>query len=320
VTEVPALVIEGLTKTFNRRRMPPVHAVRDISFQVKRGEVVGLLGPNGAGKTTTIKCILGLMLPTAGEIRVMGYDHRHQYREVVRNTSAVLEGSRNIYWRLSPRENLDFFSGLYGIPLAQSRPYTDHLLELFRLQDVRHRLVQELSSGMKQKVAVACALAARTPVVFLDEPTLGLDVETSYELRATLKRLARDEGRTIMVSSHDMDVIQDICRRVVIINQGAIVVDDLVDNLLSLFRTRAYRFTLTNGHQPELEAWVRRRFPGAEVQRTHDRTVIETVLPEAGDLYELIDLIRASGLFITGISQEEPDLEEAFLKLVRKGA
>ncbi|MEW6522794.1 MAG: ABC transporter ATP-binding protein [Bacillota bacterium] len=319
-SNVPALEVAGLEKTFFSRKKAPVHAVRGISFTVSQREVVGLLGPNGAGKTTTIKCILGLMNPTAGEVRVMGYDLKTEYRKLVRSTCAVLEGSRNIYWRMTPRENLDFFTGLYGIPLEKSRPYSEHLLRVFRLEEKRHALVQELSSGMKQKVAVACALASRSPLVFLDEPTLGLDVETSYELRETLKQLAKDEGRAIVVSSHDMDVIQDVCSRVIIIKQGSIIVDDQLENLLQLFRTRAYRFTLSNGHAVDLEQAVVAHFPGTTVSRAADRTVLEVILPRAGDLYRFVDLVRESGLFIAGINQKEPDLEEAFLQLVRKGA
>lgn len=317
---VPALEVTGLAKTFTSRKKPPVHAVRNISFTVQQREVVGLLGPNGAGKTTTIKCILGLMIPSAGTVRVMGNDLGRQYRQLVRSACAVLEGSRNIYWRMTPRENLDFFTGLYGIPLQRSRPYTDHLLRVFRLEDKRLAQVQELSSGMKQKVAVACALAPRTPLVFLDEPTVGLDVETSYELRETLKQLVKEESRTIIVSSHDMAVIQDLCRRVIIIKQGSIIVDDQVEKLLQLFRTRAYRFTLSNGHDPGLEQAVAAQFPGANISRTADRTELEVVLPRSEDLYRFVDLVRESGLFIAGINQKEPDLEEAFLQLVREEA
>jgi ABC-2 type transport system ATP-binding protein len=298
---VPALEVTGLAKTFTSRKKPPVHAVRNISFTVQQREVVGLLGPNGAGKTTSIKCILGLMIPSAGTVRVMGNDLGRDYRQLVRSACAVLEGSRNIYWRMTPRENLDF-------------------LRVFRLEEKRLSQVQELSSGMKQKVAVACALAPRTPLVFLDEPTVGLDVETSYELRETLKQLVKEEGRTIIVSSHDMAVIQDLCRRVIIIKQGSIIVDDQVENLLQLFRTRAYRFTLSNGHDACLEQAVAAKFPGANITRTAECTELEVILPKSEDLYRFVDLVRESGLFIAGINQKEPDLEEAFLQLVREEA
>ncbi len=199
---------------------------------------------NGAGKTTTIKCILGLMTPTAGSVRVMGYDPRTRWSEVLRRVSAVLEGSRNVYWRLSARENLEFFTGLHGLSVSRQRPYMRGLLDRFGLSDRADVPVQELSGGLRQKVAVACALALRTPVVFLDEPTLGLDVETSYDLRRLLKELAAEERRTIILSSHDMDVVQDVCRQVIVIRQGRIVAHDTVENLLSLFRTRAYRVAL----------------------------------------------------------------------------
>ena len=315
-----ALRVTDLTKTFGRGKKYEVQAVRGVSFGVKNGEIVGLLGPNGAGKTTTIKCILGLMLPTRGQIEVMGYDFYRQYRQLVRSTSAVLEGSRNLYWRLSPRENLDFFTGLHGIPLALSRPYSEHLLRVFGLEVKKDAVVQELSSGMKQKVAVACALALRTPVVFLDEPTLGLDVETSYELRDILKRLAREEGRTLIMSSHDMDVIQDVCERVIIIKDGSIIVDDRVDNLLEVFRTRSYRFTLSNGPGLDWHFDLGKKFPGLTVIPQGESMILEVTLPRPSDLYAFMDALRDQGLMVEGIHQEEPDLEKAFLYLVQKGA
>ena len=315
-----ALWVEGLRKTFaSSKKKPPVEAVRDISFQVECGEVIGLLGPNGAGKTTTIKCILGLMIPTEGRIEVMGYDFQRQYRQLIRSTSAVLEGSRNLYWRLSPLENLDFFTGLHGIDKSISRPYTEHLLRAFHLEDKRHMTLQELSAGMKQKVAVACALATRTPLVFLDEPTLGLDIETSYELRETLAGLAREEGRTLVISSHDMDVVQDVCQRVIIIKQGSIVADDRVNNLLELFRRRSYRFILSNGHNLDWEGRMGINFHVLDVEKQGEHMALDVDLPRPNDLYAFMDLLRELGLVVERIHQEEPDLERAFLHLVGKG-
>ena len=312
-----ALEVQGLTKEFRRRRgKDPVVAVRGLDLQVEPGEVVGLLGPNGAGKTTTIKCILGLMLATRGSVRVFGHDTAHNRSDAARRMSAVLEGSRNIYWRMTATENLEFFTLLHGVPAREARAYNAQLLEVFDLAGRKDVPVQELSAGMRQKVAVACALATRASLVFLDEPTLGLDLETSHELRRLLRELAASEGRTIVLSSHDMATVQDVCRRVVIVKEGRMVVDDSVANLLALFRTRAYRFTLSDGCPDGLEQRLRERFIGVTI--TPGRPVmVEAVLDRAEELYALIEILRTGGVLIDGITQREPDLKEAFLRLVR---
>jgi ABC-2 type transport system ATP-binding protein len=313
------LEIESLTKVFRRRRRPPVTAVDNLDLILHAGEVVGLLGPNGAGKTTIIKCVLGLVRPTAGRITVCGWDVRQQHSKVIEKASAVLEGARNIYWRMTPRENVRFFAGLQGLDYKVHRPYFEELLERFALVDKADEPLLNLSTGMKQKVAVVCALAKQTTLVFLDEPTLGLDVETSLELRAILRDLARDSRRTIVVSSHDMDVIQDVCQRVIIIKEGRIVADDTVDRLLALFRTRAYRIVLSDGLSSDIRRQLSESVAGLAFEPRGQQTELNFSLPSSEGLYQVIDLIRQGGALIETITQKEPDLEEAFLRVIRDG-
>lgn len=311
------LVIEDLTKIFKRRRSAPITAVDHLNLELNAGEVVGLLGPNGAGKTTIIKCILGLIQPTSGRITVCGWDVSQNHSKVIEHAGAVLEGARNVYWRMTPRENLRFFTGLQGLDYRHNRSFIEELLERFSLLDKAEEPVLNLSTGMKQKVAVVCALARQTTLVFLDEPTLGLDIETSLELRAILRDLARDSKRTIVVSSHDMDVIQDVCERVVIIKAGRAVADDAVDNLLALFRTRAYRVVLSDGLPSEILDQLRDTVDELSLQPLGNQTEITFSLPSPDKLYMVIDLIRQGKALIETITQKEPDLEEAFLRVIR---
>ncbi|MGE5587579.1 MAG: ABC transporter ATP-binding protein [Clostridia bacterium] len=314
----PALEVDHLKKVFRDQGAREVRAVDGITFRVAPGEVVGLLGPNGAGKTTTIKCILGLVRPTSGQVVIFGREVASNYPGILSQVSAVLEGSRNLYWRMTVWENIEFFTGIHGLPQRQHRRYFDHLVERFGLADKRDVEVRKLSQGMKQKTAVVCALAKRAPLVFLDEPTLGLDVETSYELRETLKDLAREENRTVVLSSHNMDVVQDVCQRVVIMAAGRVVADDSIEHLMGLFRTRAYRLAL-RGPAPEgLEAGLAARFSGLELQSSSHMTHVRLQLPEPDDIYTLMDLLRDAGATVEEISQEEPDLETVFLEIVRK--
>jgi ABC-2 type transport system ATP-binding protein len=316
------LTVSNLRKTF-RDRKKPVEAVKAISFSVERGEMVGLLGPNGAGKTTTIKCILGLVKPDAGVITVNGVDCSKDQRMALRNMSAVLEGARNTYWRLTTWENIAYFAGLHGIPEKTGKEYFEYLLDVLRLREKRDTEVRNLSSGYKQKTAVACALAKKTPLVFLDEPTLGLDVESSYELREALRKLQSEEGRTILVSSHDMHVVQDICQRAVIISQGEVVADRTIPELLKLFGTRKYRVVVAGEGEDEVAGNAREAvggaFPKASFRKVGGALEATVDLSDQGDIYRLVDVLKRAGAVLDSITQEEVDLEKAFLEIVRRG-
>ena len=311
------LKVESLTKVYNRRRGKETVAVDDISFSVGKNEVVGLLGPNGAGKTTTIKCICTLIGPTKGTISVNGTDAVKNARAVLQKVTAVLEGNRNIYWRLSVRENLEFFAGLQGIPLRRVRSYIDELIELFQLKEKEKTPARKLSRGMQQKLAVACALVKRTDILLLDEPTLGLDVEISHELRFALKEMAQRGERTIILSSHDMNVVQDICERVIIINDGRIVTDDKVDNLLKLFQASAYRFEIEAQLSDLQRRRLQERFKLLKINDTDHYTEIEAELEDGNHIYEIMDILKAGNSRIKSIDRKDPNMEEVFLHIVK---
>lgn len=311
--ETKALAVRNLHKAYGSGD-DVVTAVDDVSFTVNRGEVVGILGPNGAGKTTTIKSILGLVEPTDGTITVDGVDPSKAGSAVYQHVSAVLEGARNVYWRLTVRENLRYFTGIQGVHPDTADDEHDRLLGLVDLEAKADEPVRNLSRGMQQKASLACALARDTPVVFLDEPTLGLDVEAARDLRREIRRLAEEENRTIVLSSHDMDVIQDICDRVVILNEGRVVADDTVDALVDLFATQTYQLDLA----------VR---PDTLVLNAFDTTWVseesfEVVLTDSDELYELMRTLESAGVAIQQITALEPDFEDVFLSVIeqREGA
>ena len=217
----PIIEARHLMKSYKKRKSKEyIQAVNDISFTVNKGEIVGLLGPNGAGKTTTIKMICGLLIPDAGTITINGMDNREKRLGALRHISAVLEGNRNLYWRLTVRENLEYFAGNRGASRKDVAQQIEVLLTSFHLKEKEHELVNRLSRGMQQKLAIAVAMLADSDVILLDEPTLGLDVETGYEVRELLRTIVDEYNRTIIISSHDMNVIQELCDRTVIINDG----------------------------------------------------------------------------------------------------
>ncbi|WP_156645837.1 ABC transporter ATP-binding protein [Lentibacillus sp. JNUCC-1] len=310
--------VKDLNKQYKKRRTKEyVKAVQHVSFQVKRGEILGLLGPNGAGKTTTIKMICGLLVPDSGTIRINGIDNQKNRLQALRQISAVLEGNRNLYWRLSVRENLEYFAGNRGFSRKAVRARVDELLDQFNLKDKEHELVNRLSRGMQQKLAIAVAMLADSEVILLDEPTLGLDVETGYEVRELLHDIAENHNRTIIISTHDMAVVQALCERTVIINGGKIVTDDRVENLLKLFAARSYVVTIDGELTGQQAALLGETFPDSEYQPDDLQSTLRVDFSNGAKMYDLFDILRVNETQIEAIDRETVDFEQVFMKIVK---
>ncbi|RDI69839.1 ABC transporter ATP-binding protein [Halopelagius longus] len=309
---VPAIAVEDLRKTFESED-GTVTAIDGVSFTIEPGSVVGLLGPNGAGKTTTTKSILGLVRPDSGTVRIDGTDISEHPRKALDRVDAMLEGARNDYWRLTPRENLRYFATVGGDdPKAVARRH-EELLETFDLAEKADEPVRDLSRGMKQKVSLASVLSADVSVVFLDEPTLGLDVESSATLRQELNRIVDDRGLTVVISSHDMDVVEDVCDRVIIMNDGRIIVDDDVENLLEQFETQEYRLEV-GGADREVVERLRDRYGVSDVAR-FDRRVQFRLTADSATFYRLMDELRSAGVTLNSVDTVQPELEDIFLEV-----
>ncbi|NEO00443.1 MAG: ABC transporter ATP-binding protein, partial [Moorea sp. SIO3I7] len=204
-----------------RQRGKIVAAVRGLSLTIEPGEVLAFLGSNGAGKTTSIKMIAGLIRPDRGSVKIAGRDpHRHPHAR--RLVGAVLEGNRNLYWRLTPEENLEYFGVLRGLSQKIAHRQGLALLDRFGLLSKRHTPVQGLSRGMQQKLAIAVALVHQPRLLLLDEPTLGLDVEASQRVKTMVREMAQ-AGCAILLTTHQLNVAQEIADRVAIIQQGQII-------------------------------------------------------------------------------------------------
>ncbi|MCA1318437.1 ABC transporter ATP-binding protein [Bacillus tianshenii] len=310
--------VRGIQKRYVKRKTKEVvTAVNDVSFDVHRGEVLGLLGPNGAGKTSTIKMICGLLKPDEGSIFINGLDIHKKRLKALTHISAVLEGNRNLYWRLTVRENLEYFAGNRGHSRKDVAPQIEKLLEQFSLKEKEHELVQGLSRGMQQKLAIAVALLANTDVILLDEPTLGLDVEISYELRESLKKIVREEQRTIIISSHDMPVVQELCDRTIIINKGTVVVDEKVEKLLNLFETKAYSVTLGKALSAAQKKKLTTIFPLSKYRESPLQTLVEVNLERSEDIYLLFDIFKEEGTPVESIDRTTIDFEQVFLQIVK---
>jgi ABC-2 type transport system ATP-binding protein len=313
-----ALTVVDLRKQYEVRGGPPLKAVNGVSFSLKRGDVVGLLGANGAGKSTTLKCIATLIRPSSGRLMVMDHDAIKNPRSVLRHLTAVLEGNRNVYWRLSVVENLRFFAGLHGISYRESKRYIQDLIDLFRLGEKANTPVRQLSRGMQQKTALACAFVKKTDIVLLDEPTLGLDVETSRELREFIKQLSEHEGRTILLSSHDMDVVQSVCPRVIIIKGGLVITDDKIANLQKIFQAKSYTFRGRGNLDSLMYERLRRDFPGSQIEQYSLSLQFSGDLTDPQDVFRIVEIFRSSNIVLDSITRDLPDLEEIFMRVITK--
>src|SRR5947209_16741251 len=207
-----------------RRRVAVVDALRDVSFSVEAGELFGLLGPNGAGKTTSIKILTTLLLPTSGSVRVLGFDPVREPNQVRSRVGYVFGGDRGLYDRLSALDNLRYFADVYRVPARQKTKRISELLELVGLAGRERDRVETYSRGMRQRLHIARGLLHDPPVLFLDEPTIGLDPVGARELRATIASLTAI-GKTVLLTTHYMFEADALCDRIAVIAQGKIVAE-----------------------------------------------------------------------------------------------
>jgi ABC-2 type transport system ATP-binding protein len=213
---------DGLTKIFERGKKREVVALDNVDLEIRRGEVFGLLGPNGAGKTTLIRILVGLLTPTEGAATVLGRDVVEEIDDI-RDKVALLPQEAGIYDRLTARENLVYYGGLYGISEEDLNHRADRLLDLVGLRDREDYQVKGFSGGMKRKVLVARALIIEPEIVFMDEPTTGVDTLGARVVRNVLKQLSSQEKRTIILTTHDLNEVSELCDRVGILNEGKLV-------------------------------------------------------------------------------------------------
>lgn len=308
----PAIELRGLAKTFGHGNHAVV-AVKPVTLSVPAGQVFGLLGPNGAGKTTTIKMIAGLLTPTAGTALITGFDVRKRRPQAVSQIGAVLEGSRNIYWSLSAMQNLVYFGRLKGLRANDIRPRGESLLRELGLWERRDQPVGGFSRGMQQKVAVAAALVTDPPVVLLDEPTIGLDVEAARTVREWVIRLARQEGKTIILTTHQLDMAQELCDRIAVIRSGDIVTDLPTGELRNRYAENRYEIRLP---LPALPDGI---VDGASTVTVEDgQTVILLPTEDQDALRTLLTRLAAAQLPVASVNPLRPSLEEVFVRLVRE--
>jgi len=299
-----------------RRRVKEIEAVKGVSFEIEKGELFGLLGPNGAGKTTTIKMLITLLIPTSGSARVLGHDVVKDAREVRKRIGYVFGGERGVYERLSGYDNLRYFAELYGVPAKIQKARIEELLELVGLKGREQERAEGYSRGMKQRLHVARGLLHDPEVLFLDEPTIGLDPVGARELRATIASLT-DAGKTILLTTHYMFEADALCDRIAVISQGEIVAEGTPGQLKSRVESGSVTEVEVYGVPDEtierlrklegvLAVWVEER-DQAQVLSVQTRADIQLTAAILGHL---------NGANVGRVSHREPTLEDAYVALV----
>jgi ABC-2 type transport system ATP-binding protein len=254
-------------------------------------------------------------VPTAGTIRLNGYDVGRRRADAVRQIGAVLEGSRNVYWPLTAWQNLMYFGRLKGLRGAEIRPRASRLLSDLGLWDRRDETVGSYSRGMQQKVAIAAALITDPPILLLDEPTIGLDVEAARTVKDWIAHLSADEGKTIVLTTHQLAIVQELADRIAVIRNGEIIADLPTAELLSRFAEDRFEVRvagLLNGFAGKLPA-------GARAEADAETTRVTLRDTDQGRLNHFLDDLRAKDIPLLSVTQAQPDLEEIFLQLIGSG-
>ncbi len=304
-----SITLEGIHKQLDKRQI-----LKDISFVVARGDIFGYLGPNGAGKTTTMRVILGLLRPTSGRALVQGRDLAED--TMARGRVGVLLERDGLYERLSASENLDYYAQLYAIKERQSK--IENLLEFIGLSDRENDKVGEFSRGMKRKLALARAIIHEPEVLFLDEPSAGLDPEAQKIVRDLLLQLSREKNMTIFLNSHDLDEVQRICSKVAIIQRGRIKVCDTLENLTQKSDATTVQITLSDGSNSDRARGLINTLDYASYLGQREPATITATIAGGSKPSELLTSLINSGIKVEEITTVTQSLEDIYLEITRQ--
>lgn len=319
-----AIEVQDLSRTYDittqmvPRRKLQIDAVRGVTFHVDRGELFGLLGPNGAGKTSIIKMLITTLLPTSGSARVFGYDVIHDARMIRRRIGFLFGGERGLYDRLSALDNLRYFANLYAVPPREREARIASLLDLVGLTGREKERVEGYSRGMRQRLHIARSLVHDPPLLFLDEPTIGLDPVAARQVREMITSLA-GAGKTIFLTTHYMFEADVLCNRVAVINNGRIVGEGTPRSLKNAVADNAIVEIETDGLADEIVDRVR-AIPGVALATLHEGEQAQLlVVHTQRDVEAQHILDKLAGAPARRVSTREPTLEDAYIALVTNG-
>jgi len=308
MSEKNALKIEKLTKIYSKKSSNKITALNNLNLQVKEGEIFGLLGPNGAGKTTFLNILAGTVIKNSGSVNVWGYDLDNNPRQV-RSSIGIVPQEVNLDAFFSPRKLLELQAGLYGIPKKDR--ITDTILNLVSLEKQADSYARSLSGGMKRRLLIAKAMVHRPPILVLDEPTAGVDVQLRQNLWSNVKLLNK-EGVTIILTTHLMYEAEEMCNRIAILNKGNLVTLDTTENLLDRIKTKKIIFKVKEIHKIDPKD-----LNGIKFSYISNNEITALYERKKHKIDEIISKIKNSGMEIYDISTDEGNLEDVFIDLTK---
>ncbi len=292
----------GSAKALISRKYYDVKAVDNISFNLEEGEIVGFIGPNGAGKTTTLKCLAGLLYPSSGTLDVLGFNPFERKKEFLKQVSIVMGQKNQLWWDLPAIETLNLNKEIFEVPQKQFEETVNELTEMLDVKKILNIQVRKLSLGQRMKMELIAGLVHNPKVLFLDEPTIGLDVVMQKKLREFLKEYNKKYRATIILTSHYMDDVKELCKRVVLINEGTLVFDDSLDKLIKTVANHKLLTVILDKpvERKELE------IIGKVNEYEFPKAVISIKRSEA--VKKSIEVIEKFG--VTDLNIEEPKIED----------
>ncbi|MEI4621018.1 ABC transporter ATP-binding protein [Bacillus pfraonensis] len=303
---------------FFRKKKRVVEAVNGLDLTIQKGEIVGLLGVNGAGKTTTIKMLATLLEPTSGTIEIDGMDSTKQDLFIKKKFNMIAGGERMLYWRLTGYENLQYFGSLYGLKGFELEERIQFLLQQVELQEAAHTPVERYSKGMKQRLQIARGLINDPDYLFLDEPTLGLDAPVAKKLREMVYRLAKEQNKGILLTSHYLEEVEELCNRLYIIEKGRLLYEGTPENIIQSI-VREYRLEIViPGVQDEIIERFEHSLGLKEIQfeREHRGEYIRYELKASFDMTTIVlSLLTKYQIRILQLETHKARLEDAILQL-----
>ena len=304
-----ALTVENLTKIYSSPKTKKHNkALNELSFEVRQGEVFGLLGPNGAGKTTFLSILGGTVIKTSGKVNVWGFDLDQNPRQV-RASVGIVPQEVNLDAFFSPKKLLELQAGLYGI--SKDNRITDLILKMVSLEDKANAYSRSLSGGMKRRLLIAKAMVHQPPILILDEPTAGVDVELRNNLWKNVKALNK-EGVTIILTTHYLFEAQEMCDRIAIINKGNLVALDTTEKLLERIKTKKINFKVKNIELNKILIMKDINF-----KINSENSILATYEKNSLDFGEIINYLNENNIQIEDISTEDGDLEDVFVQLTK---
>lgn len=316
MTSSPLISLTDVAKSFTvyeragrvRRRRRTVHAVDHVSFRVEAGSTVGYIGPNGAGKSTTIKMLIGILVPTSGEVRVGGLDPSRDRVTVARRIGVVFGQRSQLWWDLPLRDSFDLLRHIYRVPAARHAATLDELIERLDLGAFLTTPVRQLSLGQRMRGELVAALLHEPPILFLDEPTIGLDLVSKEVVRSFLAELNRDRGTTVLLTTHDLVDVERLCQRLLVIDRGRVIEDSTVDDVKARYGTE--RTLVVDLVEPRGPLEV----PGATVVRTEGPRQWLRFARDAHTAASLLAEVTATAA-VRDVTIEEPAIDDVVRRI-----